>query len=98
MHSVRVPNGILRGEPDWSLIPVWPEIPKLLRRTLQKDANKRIHDIADVRLEILEAIEAGGPGVIDAMPITVQAGRQRTHVWKLPLAGIVFLALAALFI
>jgi len=45
---------ILKGEPDWSKLPA--ETPTLinvlLRRCLQKDPKKRLHDIADARLEI----------------------------------------------
>jgi len=45
---------ILKGEPDWSKLPA--EIPirlkVLLHRCLEKDPGKRLHDIADARLEI----------------------------------------------
>ncbi len=45
---------ILRGEPDWDSLPA--DTPKnvraVLRQCLQKDAKDRLHDIADVRLEI----------------------------------------------
>ncbi|MEP6994442.1 MAG: protein kinase [Acidobacteriota bacterium] len=54
-------SAILREEPDWSSLP--PETPvrvrDLLRRCLQKDAKRRLHDIADARIEI-EAAQAGG--------------------------------------
>jgi serine/threonine-protein kinase len=49
---------ILRGEPDWSALPA--ETPfavrNLLRRCLQKDPKKRLHDIADARIELEEAL------------------------------------------
>jgi uncharacterized protein (DUF2267 family) len=49
---------ILRGEPDWQALP--PDVPvsirTLLRRCLEKDRRQRLADIADVRLEILEAL------------------------------------------
>jgi hypothetical protein len=50
---------ILKGEPDWSQLPTeTPTLIKvLLRRCLEKDPRKRLHDIADARLE-LEASEA----------------------------------------
>lgn len=48
--------GILKQEPDWKALP--KELPvrirDLLRRCLQKDSNKRLHDIADARIEIEE--------------------------------------------
>ena len=45
---------ILKGEPDWSRLPAeTPTLIKvLLRRCLEKDPKKRLHDIADARLEI----------------------------------------------
>ncbi len=50
--------GILRGEPDWHLLP--PQTPaslrRLLRRCLQKDAARRLQHIGDARLELEEAL------------------------------------------
>jgi serine/threonine-protein kinase len=45
---------ILKGEPDWQAIPAFtpPKVKDLLRRCLEKDPKERIHDIADVRIEI----------------------------------------------
>jgi len=45
---------ILKGEPDWSKLPAETpvRIKVLLRRCLEKDPRKRLHDIADARLEI----------------------------------------------
>jgi serine/threonine-protein kinase len=47
---------ILKGEPDWSKLPT--ETPTLinvlLRRCLEKDPRKRLHDIADARIELQE--------------------------------------------
>jgi serine/threonine protein kinase len=49
---------ILEREPDWSSLP--PETPPivqlLLRRCLAKDRNKRLHDIADARIDLEQAI------------------------------------------
>jgi serine/threonine-protein kinase len=49
---------ILKEDPDWSLLP--PKTPSsirsLLRRCLRKDAQKRLHDIADARIEIEESL------------------------------------------
>jgi Tol biopolymer transport system component len=67
-------SAILRSEPDWSALPAetpW-RIRDLLRRCLQKDLKRRLHDIADARIEIEEA-RAGGsgespPGVAAAAP------------------------------
>ena len=47
-------DGVLEHEPDWSLIPVETpaSIVKMLRKCLQKNADRRLHDIADARIEI----------------------------------------------
>ena len=49
---------ILERDPDWSALP--PNTPAtvqlLLRRCLTKDRNRRLHDIADARIEIENAI------------------------------------------
>jgi serine/threonine protein kinase len=50
-------GGIFKSDPDWSHLPA--NIPaglrRLLRRCLQKDANRRFKDAGDVRIEIEEA-------------------------------------------
>jgi serine/threonine protein kinase len=50
--------GILKGEPDWRRLPgETPEgIRRLLRRCLKKEREGRLHDMADVRIEIEEAL------------------------------------------
>jgi eukaryotic-like serine/threonine-protein kinase len=58
---------VLRHEPDWKLLP--PQTPaavrRVLRRSLERDRARRMHDIADARLEMDEAPEpvSGAPGV-----------------------------------
>jgi len=51
---------VLRAEPEWSELPVQTPMPvgRLLRRCLERDPRERLHDIADARLEIEEAITA----------------------------------------
>jgi eukaryotic-like serine/threonine-protein kinase len=55
---------ILEREPDWQALPsAAPErIRSLLRRCLVKDARQRLHDIADARIEIEEALSAAPEG------------------------------------
>src|SRR5439155_6502605 len=50
---------ILGRDPDWQALPVATpaSIRVLLRRCLRKDANLRLHDIADARIEIEEALD-----------------------------------------
>jgi hypothetical protein len=49
---------ILTREPDWSALPlqVPAQIRTLLRRCLQKDPSRRLHHVADVRVEIEDAL------------------------------------------
>jgi eukaryotic-like serine/threonine-protein kinase len=51
---------ILRGEPDWSRVPadVPPALVRVLKRCLEKDRRQRRHDIADVRMDIDDALSA----------------------------------------
>lgn len=52
---------VVRADPDWKALPAAtpPLVRRLLMRCLTKDATKRLHDIADARLEIDEVIGAG---------------------------------------
>jgi eukaryotic-like serine/threonine-protein kinase len=45
---------VLRSEPDWRALPAETplRIRVLLKRCLQKDSRQRLHDVADVRIEI----------------------------------------------
>ena len=49
---------ILKGEPDWKLLPhdTPVSVRNVLQRCLQKDPKRRIHDVADARIEIGEAL------------------------------------------
>ena len=48
--------GVLRAEPDWALLESAPRgVLAVLRRCLEKDADRRWRDAADVRLELEEA-------------------------------------------
>jgi serine/threonine-protein kinase len=49
---------ILKGEPDWSRLPqdMPIRIRTLLRHCLERDPKKRLHDIADARIEIEEIV------------------------------------------
>ena len=48
---------VLRGEPDWQALPgdTPPRIRLLLGRCLRKDPRQRVHDAADVRIEVSDA-------------------------------------------
>ena len=50
---------IVKNEPDWKALPGHTpvKIRELMRRCLQKDRNRRLHDVADARIEIDEATD-----------------------------------------
>jgi eukaryotic-like serine/threonine-protein kinase len=49
---------ILHRDPDWTLLPeaAPPRVRWLVQRLLEKDQRRRLHDIADARIELEEAI------------------------------------------
>lgn len=51
---------VLEREPDWALLPAATPagVARLLRRCLEKDPKRRLHDIADARIDIEEALRA----------------------------------------
>ncbi len=73
--------GILRAEPQWEKLP--EETPNnirvLLRRCLEKDPRRRLHDIADAAIEIRETLDL--PSVA---PPTTTASMEyvRSNNWK----------------
>ena len=58
---------VLKTDPDWSALPAETpaNVRKVLRRCLERDRNRRLRDIADVRLEIEEGpgadVDSGAP-------------------------------------
>jgi serine/threonine-protein kinase len=85
--------GILEREPDWEALP--PGTPstirKLLRRCLEKDPRRRLHDIADARIE-LEDVLAGD--VSDGAPASF-VSRSHATIGLVGAAGLVVGALLA---
>ena len=52
---------IVEGKPNWTLLSVTPPtVTRLLQRCLQKDVRRRLHDIADARIDIDDAISSPG--------------------------------------
>jgi serine/threonine-protein kinase len=51
---------VLRAEPDWTALPGTTPIAvtRLLRRCLRKQSDRRMHDIADVRLDLEDALSS----------------------------------------
>jgi len=51
---------VVTAEPGWKLLPAETpaSVRRLLARCLQKDAKRRLHDVADARIELEETIDA----------------------------------------
>jgi eukaryotic-like serine/threonine-protein kinase len=62
---------ILKTEPDWDALPAGTPkgIERLLRRCLEKSPARRLHDIADARIEIEDALAA--PAGAEVQPAAV---------------------------
>jgi Tol biopolymer transport system component len=86
---------ILGTSPDWSRLPAGtpPGLRKLLHRCLQKDRRQRLHDIADARIEIEEAM-ASPVGAETTAEVAVRKGWRKKLAW--PTAGALALIAAAL--
>ena len=72
---------VLKTDPDWRALPADtpPSIQRLLRRCLVRDPKERLHDIADARLEIEEAL--GTPSEKVAAAATGGVGRRERSRW-----------------
>ena len=66
-------GAILKTEPDWNRLPAAPDgIRRLLRRCLQKTQQRRLHDVADARIEIDDTYtELKAPRRMVALPVVV---------------------------
>jgi Tol biopolymer transport system component len=88
---------ILRSEPDWPALPAStpPPVRRLLRRCLAKDLRNRLHDIADARLELADALSGS-----EAAAPQLTSGARGSHRWltiaALAAAGVAILAAGAL--
>jgi Tol biopolymer transport system component len=64
--------GILKSSPEWGALP--PGTPstvrRVVRRCLEKDPNRRYHDIADARLDLEESMSSDAP-----VPVAVRSRR-----------------------
>jgi serine/threonine protein kinase/Tol biopolymer transport system component len=69
---------VVKSEPDWSALPEsmpW-KIGELVGRCLRKDPGRRLHDIADARIEIDDAILEPSAALPPARPPAKGAGRR----------------------
>jgi len=72
---------ILHLDPDWSALPekLPAAIRRLLARCLEKDATRRLHDIADARIEIDEVLRGRITSSAPVPVITAEAPRSKTR-------------------
>ena len=79
---------ILASDPDWTALPpdVPPAVVRLIRRCLEKDAQRRMRDAGDARLELEDAMTApaGAQPVATQEPVRRRAGAR----WLRPLAAL----------
>jgi serine/threonine protein kinase/Flp pilus assembly protein TadD len=87
--STDVFAAILSAEPDWSLLPAVtpPRLRELLARCLRKDANQRLRDIGDARMEI-DLMREGREPAAQAPPAT-------RRPWRAAAAALAVIAAAA---
>jgi len=88
---------ILKSEPEWSALPAETPQPtrRLLRRCLEKEPRRRLHDIADVRLDLEEPMTQDAPPLV--APPTSFRERAAWAVAALAVVSLVgFLAYGAL--
>ncbi|MCH8267802.1 MAG: protein kinase, partial [Acidobacteria bacterium] len=87
---------VLEREPDWEMLP--PSTPgqvrHLLRRCLQKDANRRLRDIGHARIEIEEAVTAPAAELASAVAIPARPDWRRASLWGLAALVAVIAAVA----
>ena len=80
---------VLRADVDWSALP--PDTPasvrRVLKRCLDRDLKTRFHDVADARIAMDEAPEAG----VTAPPAAPRAAR-RPALWPMIAAALLVLA------
>ena len=67
---------VIRSEPDWEKAPM--RVRPLLRRCLQKDPNKRLRDIGDVKLDLEEVLS--NPNEVSALPVAPAEPRTKLRV------------------
>jgi len=86
---------VIKGEPEWKTLP--PGTPHgvrtALRRCLQKDAGLRLRDIADARIEILDAASAAS-GIQEAA--SLKTSRWRALPWIISAAILIIAVVFAL--
>jgi Tol biopolymer transport system component len=84
--------GVLKSEIDFASLPqsTPPAVRRLLRRCLERNRKDRLHDIADARIELQDAMR-GGAEADAGSAAAIPAARWRSR-WVLPLVAAIALA------
>jgi serine/threonine protein kinase len=82
---------IIEREPDWTKLPAATPhgVERVLRRCLEKNPQRRLHDIADARVELQDALASGTSASRSAV-----SGRRSRHVAQVWTAGVVGMLVA----
>ncbi len=92
-------GAVLHKEPDWTALPkeLPPTIQLLLRKCLAKDRKRRLHDIADARVDLEQALgEPGSSTLVMAGAAVESAGRrERSRGWLTALPWVLTAAAVA---
>jgi eukaryotic-like serine/threonine-protein kinase len=86
---------VVGAEPEWTSLPADTPggIRRLLTRCLQKDTNRRLHDIADARIELEDAMAAPAAPAPSAAPLPAPRRWRSTAVLALALGIVTVLVL-----
>ncbi|MGD2109349.1 MAG: protein kinase [Phycisphaerae bacterium] len=85
-------GAIMHKEPDWSSLPPGtpPTVQLLLRRCLAKDRKRRLHDIADARIELENAIVDPASTSLGLAAAALDVPRRRfAQVWIITMVAVV---------
>ena len=82
--------GVLKSSPDWGALPpdTPPTVRRVVQRCLEKDSNRRYHDIADARLDLDESMSSDAPVPVVASPRRATLERAMWSLVAVTLAGI----------
>ncbi len=89
---------VLRAEIDWkALPPTTPsEIRRLIARCLERDPKNRLHDIADARITIDEALRGGSDATAPTAASVLKATSSRTSLLPWAVAALAVIAASAI--
>jgi len=90
-------GAIMHKDPEWSLLPTNtpPTIQLLLRRCLTKDRKRRLHDIADARIELENALVDPASTSLGLAQAALDVRHRWLPSWPMNIAFVALLALTA---